>query len=854
MGLGNRTVAVFALVAGVFLYGLYSAYDAVRRKTIDDFNVYQLSLAEQAATGIESLLRNYEADLAFLAGLEPVAALDKAGRDLLDRYWEANRDNLAGVTRVDARGVIVYTVPDSERALGADIHDQEHVARALATRQPTVSDVFQTVQGFRAVAYHVPVWRDGRFDGTLAILISFESLARRYLEGIRVARNGAARMLSEKGIDLYCPVPGHVGRPAEESARRFPSLGAFIQAMRAGEQGMGAYWAPGPGAEAARPVRYQAAYHPVRVGDTFWSIAVSTPEEEVVATMKDFRNRWVALAGLLLALGVFSAHYAVRASAAFREGRRLRRLAEKLQASEAYFRDLVHLAPLPTVVADRAGRAELVSERFAALLGYGGDELEPMEGWWRRAVTDPDRGAQVCRVWEAGGSASAPVGQVSEVPIRCADGRVRRFDVICSAIGERRVALFSDVTERVEAEQVRRELEESLERSRKMEALGLLAGGVAHDLNNILSGVVTYPELLLRDLPADSPLRRPLEAVLKSGERAAAVVADLLTMARGVATPRHALDLNEPVGAYRESAELTQLQRSFPEVRVRFDLAGDLPPIEGSSVHLQKVCMNLVSNAVEAAAAGGAVTVSTAAVTVEAPLEGYETVPAGRYAVLTVVDDGPGISPEDAQRIFEPFYTRKELGRSGTGLGLAVVWSTVHEHGGHIQLESGSHGTVFRVFFPAADPARIPSPAAPAREVREGGGERILVVDDDPGQREVARDLLDHLGYRVRCAAGGREALDLLAQEPAELVLLDMIMPGMGGRETYEAILERHPGQRALVVSGFSQTEDVDRTLALGAASFLRKPYRLRELGAAIRDALGQAPGEDGGPPPGEGA
>jgi two-component system cell cycle sensor histidine kinase/response regulator CckA len=214
-----------------------------------------------------------------------------------------------------------------------------------------------------------------------------------------------------------------------------------------------------------------------------------------------------------------------------------------------------------------------------------------------------------------------------------------------------------------------------------MESLGVLAGGVAHDLNNVLSGIVSYPDLLLMDLPEGSPLRAPIETIKESGQKAATIVQDLLTLARRGVSASEVLDLNRLIEAQQGSAEYQKLLTYYPDIRIAFELADDLPNIKGSSVHLNKTFMNLISNAAEAQPNGGEIIVITQGLYMDRAIRGYDTVKAGEYVRLRVKDRGEGISKTDLNHIFEPFYTKKKMGRSGTGLGLAVVWGTVQDHG-----------------------------------------------------------------------------------------------------------------------------------------------------------------------------
>ena len=401
------------------------------------------------------------------------------------------------------------------------------------------------------------------------------------------------------------------------------------------------------------------------------------------------------------------------------------------------------------------------------------------------------------------------------------------------------ITLGRDITAQKMAMQALQKSEERLLRSKKMESLGLLAGGVAHDLNNILSGIVSYPELLLMELPPDSKLRKPIETIQESGHRAAAIVQDLLTVARGVAVAKEPMSLNEMVSDYLRSPEFDELKQTHPNVKVKSDLKAELLFINGSPVHLRKVVMNLVANAAEAVQGAGRVAVRTENRYLDAPLKGYDAVDIGEYAVLSVSDNGPGISAEDLQRIFEPFYTKKAMGRSGTGLGLAVVWNTVQDHKGYIDLTTNADETTFELYFPITR-ENIPAPrqAVPIEEFK-GNGERILVIDDEASQREISCKMLETLGYTARAAASGEEAVAYLRERTADLLLLDMIMaPGINGRETYTRVLEMHPQQKAIIVSGYAKTEDVQKTQALGAGKYIKKPLTLKRLGLAIQEEL----------------
>ncbi len=277
-----------------------------------------------------------------------------------------------------------------------------------------------------------------------------------------------------------------------------------------------------------------------------------------------------------------------------------------------------------------------------------------------------------------------------------------------------------------------------------------------------------------------------------------------------------------------------------PGVEFESHLETDLLHVLGSSVHLSKTVMNLLSNAAEALPEGGKVAVSTANKYVDRPIRGYDEVKEGDYVVLTVADNGIGISSKDVKKIFEPFYTKKMMGRGGTGLSMAVVWGTVKDHKGYLDVESTEgKGTTFELYFPVTRQEVEKEKAATSIEEFMGNGETVLVVDDVREQREIASMLLTKLGYSVDTVSSGEEAVEHMKTNSADLLVLDMIMdPGIDGLDTYKKVLELHPGTKAIFASGFSETDRVTEAQRLGAGQYIKKPYTPTKIGAAVKTEL----------------
>lgn len=406
------------------------------------------------------------------------------------------------------------------------------------------------------------------------------------------------------------------------------------------------------------------------------------------------------------------------------------------------------------------------------------------------------------------------------------------YDEQGSFVGSVHVA--RDITDRKNAEK-------KLRKAEKMETIGLMAGGVAHDLNNILAAIVGYPDLLLMELPENSTLRQPIEAIRQSGERAGEVVADLLTVARGVVAERKPADLTALIREYIASPERKELQNRYPAVSFATEFVPDLVNVNCSPIHLKKCIMNLVGNAAESIDGTGVVTITTRNQVLDEPMAtvGGITLLAGTYAVVGVRDTGSGIKDKDLQHIFEPFYSKKVMGRSGTGLGLAVVWNSVQDHEGGILVDSSSQGTLFELLLPASNEVLTQESEEMSLENLKGQGETVLVVDDEAQQREIAERMLTLLGYSVHTVPSGEEAVRYMEENEAALLLLDMVMrPGINGRVTYEKIIAMHPEQKTIIVSGFSETEEVKKVKELGVDLFLKKPFRSEGLARAIKQVL----------------
>jgi len=484
------------------------------------------------------------------------------------------------------------------------------------------------------------------------------------------------------------------------------------------------------------------------------------------------------------------------------------------------------------------GRLIRVNESFAKMHGYSMDEVLSMN----LKDFDTPEGSQLAP--ERMRRAFTGEALTFEVEHYHKDGHIFPLEVSASLIsfgGQSYVQCFHrDITERKQVEAEKSIMEERLHNAEKMELMGKLAGRVAHDLNNVLGVLSGYSELLTERIPAGNPLREYAANIFKSSIKAAAIVEDLLTLTRRGVRVMEVAKFNKIIADLLASPEFDMLVAYHPTVIVKTDLAKDLFNISGSPVHIEKTIMNLVSNAVEAITDSGEVQIKTENRYIDRAIEGYETVKGGEYVVLTVSDTGRGIPAAELKNIFEPFYTRKSMGRSGTGLGLAIVWGAVQDHHGYIDVQSSEgKGTTFTLYLPATrEKAEEEAQKIPIEQYT-GQGESVLVVDDVQEQREVATTLLSQLGYSVNAVSSGEDAVEYLKSNKADILVLDMIMePGIDGLDTYKQVLEINPHQKAIIVSGFSETDRSKEAQKLGAGAYVKKPYLKEKIGMAIRDEL----------------
>lgn len=520
------------------------------------------------------------------------------------------------------------------------------------------------------------------------------------------------------------------------------------------------------------------------------------------------------------------------AQQALRESeKKFKRLYEESKRAEEVYRSLIHSSADAIVIYDLEGNTQYVSPAFSRLFGWSAEEVI---GKRIPFVPESEREKtmEIIRDLVENGTPC----QGFETKRYTKDGRLLDISISASRYDDHKgrpagmLVTLRDISER-------KELEAQLLQAHKMEAIGTLAGGVAHDFNNILQAISGYTQLLMMGKSRDDPDYGKLEAIQKSAERAGELTRRLLIFGRKVESKLRPVDLNHEV-----EQVVRLLERTIPRmVTIELHLSRDLEIINADPVQLEQIMMNLGVNARDAMPDGGKLSFETRNVTLDhAFCRAHPGAIPGSYAMLSITDTGCGMDKEILDHIYEPFFTTKETGK-GTGLGLAMVYGIVKSHRGYITCESQKgQGTCFKIYFPALESIVEEEMEEDRENHIAGGKETILLVDDEKYILEIGRDMLEQYGYTTFVAESGEKAVEVYraGNKEIDLIVLDLNMPGMGGHRCLEKLLEINPAAKVIIASGYSQNAEVKRTMNSGAVGFIGKPYRLVDMLKKVREVL----------------
>lgn len=836
----NRYRLLFILLflwTGICLVLFDGLYRTARKQGIDELNSRQSIHIRQAAASIDRFFDQWVGLLEKTAGMPSIIHLDESGKKVMAFILESQIHQIHWISRVDRFGRIEYTYPYDSNLIGADLSGQKHVRKILETHRPVLSSLFRSVQGFDAMALHVPVFSStGDFAGSIGVFINFEVIGKHYLETIRVGQTGYAWMVDQEGIELYCPVPGHVGNSVFENCREFPTILSMAREMVQGREGVTTYLFDKIRGEHREPVLKHAVYAPIPIVDTYWSIVVASSEEEILGAITQFRNSLLGVIALLFIGALLFSYYGMKAWGIVHAKNREEKAQEALRRNEELLNAVVETARDSIFVKDLSLRYLRVNHAMATLFGMKREDII--------GLRDSDLfGAEVADETE-GEDRRVLAGETVEMqlskPVR---GEIRYFHTIKVPLKDSSggttglCGIARDITAQKAAELEREKLQLQLIQSQKMDSIGKLAGGVAHDFNNMLNVILGYTELAMEKTGPDDPIRADLAEALSAARRSSDITGQLLAFARKQVISPQLIDLNPAVEGC-----LKMIVRLIGEdIRVDWKPGGDLWPILLDLSQLDQILTNLCVNARDAISGHGRILIRTENITIDAPhCPDIPALLSGDYVVLSVQDDGEGIDPAALTHIFEPFFTTKDCGK-GTGLGLATVYGIVKQNNGHIDVDSvPGRGTTFRLYFPKSESSDMSKQRERVDPPRSGRGETVLIVEDEAVINRLVQEMLEGLGYQTISVQSPAEAIDSVTQYPGsiDLMVTDVVMPGMNGYQLAQRLAVVKPRMKFLYMSGYTDAMSAHDDKGEKEISFLQKPFSKTELAFKVREVL----------------
>jgi PAS domain S-box-containing protein len=692
----------------------FAFYRDAKNAAVANLHEEQRIHAKQAARGIEDFFATWTSSLTALSRMPEILEGAAAGRQQIRLFFQAHREQIRSISRVDEHGVILVSYPTIESE-GVDISNQKHVSEILRDHQPVVSDVFRAVQGFDAIALHVPVFEGAVFKGSIAVVVNFEGLVKRYLDVIRIGESGQAWVVSRDGTLLYTPIPGFTGKSALKSFETFPSVIAMLTEMLQGREGVATYTSNWIRDRTVAPARYYAVYAPIRLGNNFWSIVVASSEQELLAGLNSFRNRLGLVVGLVYVGGMLLSFVALKAWVIVREEDK-RRQAEEAARSSERLRALMTSAVSDVlfylgVEVDGNYRFLSVNPAFVKATGLKeGDVVGRSVG---DVIPEPAR-AIVLEKYAAAVAARGTItwdetsvypagtkyGEVSITPIFDDGGNCTNLFGIVHDVTERKRAEAELERHSLHLEELvaarTAELESANTRLQEIDRLkSLFIASMSHELRTPLNSIIGFTGVLLQGLagPLNDEQKKQLGMVKSSSQHLLELITDIIDLSK-IEAGKISLAIEE-VDLVRLAHEvIASFEPAAARSGLTFALEGPQTlPVVSDRSRIRQVLVNLVGNAVKFTEQG----------TVTVALEHRDG-----SARIAVRDTGPGIRAEDMGRLFQ-FFSRVTAAdqpvREGTGLGLYLSRKLVTLLGGEIDaLSEVGRGSEFALTLPIVAP------------------------------------------------------------------------------------------------------------------------------------------------------
>jgi PAS domain S-box-containing protein len=691
----SKRFLLIPLSLAAFSYLFYSSYLDAKKRTLNDFNLQQFALAKQASRGIESFFIYYQRELLFLSKFRYVSELNDRGKDLLAEFYKSHSDQIEAITLVDAKGILKYTYPVNNSAVGQDISNQQHVKEILETHEPTVSDVFTSVQGFRAIAYHIPILENNEFKGSIAILIPIDKLGKRFIENIRTDENGYGTMISKDGVELFSPIKKNTGKSVKEIYSGFPDVLKMLERASNESQGTSIGYLSAGVKENDGLSRTIFGFYRISLFNTFWTVLIFTPEKEVLAQLTSFRNRLLILFVItMIVMGIYF-YMTLKASNILKEEKKRKKVEDILRESEKRFRIMFELSPAGIILIDENGKIIEVNSSFCERLGYDRKELV---GNNIRLFTDPENDKEI-------------QDNISTI----LTGKTMKNEVInfkkdgtkCSVIlyetrmllpdGKQGIlSVSNDITEMKKAQTELIYAKEKAEESDRLKSTFLAT--ISHELRTPLNAIIGFSNLIV-ETSKDEEVTSFAKIVMNSGSHLLDLVEDIFDMTMietgQIKINYEQTDVINLLNDVRDIIMGERIKENKTEIDLllRTDLNKDHQVILTDSRRVKQVLINLLKNAFKFTDSG------YIEFGISEPDENN-----GDFIKFYVKDTGIGIDKDHHDTVFKLF---RQLDDShsrrvgGTGLGLSIAKKIVEKLGGRISVESEpGKGSVFYFTLP----------------------------------------------------------------------------------------------------------------------------------------------------------
>jgi PAS domain S-box-containing protein len=807
----------------VFFLAFYLIYKDIKSNTIKEYNYEQLILAQTASQGITSFFNDCQSDLTFLGNLKYISDFSEKGEPLMKAFYETRKDIIAAITRVNSDGVIVYTYPYNSKVIGSNIAYQKHVQQVLATHKTVISDVFMAAQGYLAIAIHVPVFNENKFTGSLAMLVPIDKLGKIYLGEIKVRGTGTVWLHSENGVEIYCPIEGHTGKTYLEITQNSPRATKLIEQIKSKENGnaKSIHRSAILGNKLTFDEKY-ISFCRAPLGNTYWTILISYPENEIYLALTRSRNRLMLVFTLLFLTISYYFLSLTKVRNLIREEAK-RKIAEKdlLESEEKFRRIFEDHTAVKLLIDPETGLIVDANKAAAGYYGYSQDELKSMNVQQINTLSPKE-------IKENIEKAINDESIKFEFRHRLKNGTIRDVEVYSSKIiaGNKELlhSIIHDITDRKQAEDALIRAKEKAEESDRLKTAFLQ--NMSHEIRTPMNAIIGFSSLLAENYNNKQKLEEFTEIIKISGNYLLEIINDILDLSKiesGQLTVNfEQCNLNELCNELTVYFGEFQIRLKKQHIELNLHPTNDSTKntIITDKIKLRQILINLLNNAFKFTNSGK----------IEAGCK-YNS---QNNLVFYVSDSGMGIPKDKQSIIFERFVQLNQGSTKnirGTGLGLSIVKGLVELMGGEIWIESEvNKGTTFYFTLPFKQIQQTPE--IKIQEIATAynfSGKTILLVEDDMYNVAFIKEIIAGLGIKIFHTESGLEAIKLASSLFTDIILMDIRLPDISGYEAIEKIRKVVPESKIIAQTAFAANEDKQKSFDLGCVDYISKPLR-REL------------------------